>query len=552
MSLKEYVVTLHNKEDLESFYDDMETPGGNLYIPNRAVPVHVRRPISRSTHYMLTDVEAKQLSDDPRVMAVELSLEEQGLEFRPAWVQSSSLWNKSNVVSSSYKNWGLLRVYEGNQRVNWGSTSTTSVSGTIEVSASGKNVDIVIVDGHIDPTHPEFAADPSGSGSSRVVQYNWFQLNPEVTGAAAGTYVYTPYVDPAYPDNDGDGISDRTSDNDHGTHVAGIAAGNSQGWARDATIYNISPYATNPSFSNFFIDYIRVWHSKKPINPLTGRRNPTVTNHSYGLVSKIAISSITAIRYQGVTTTAPFTVNQLDSFGISNDGTYVYVPRRSTVSFEQDYIDAMNEGILFVGSAGNTGSKISNYAASVSDDYNNRIDVSSQFYYWNRGSISAIPGIICVGAIDTFAEDYAWTLSEKGPRIDVFSPGRFIMSSVNSTVGVTVADPRNSSYRITKKTGTSMASPQVAGIIACLAETWQNLSQSQAIEYIRRFSKENQITDTAGGITDPTDLLGAPNRYLYFYKERPITGQVGPKTNLNLRPTTGQVWPRPHIYRYGK
>jgi hypothetical protein len=35
--LKEWIVTLHRKEDLESFYADMETEGGNLFIPNRAV-----------------------------------------------------------------------------------------------------------------------------------------------------------------------------------------------------------------------------------------------------------------------------------------------------------------------------------------------------------------------------------------------------------------------------------------------------------------------------------------------------------------------------------
>ena len=119
MSLKEYIVTLHSTEDLESFYEDIETPGGNLYIPNRAVPVHVRRPMSRNTHYMLTDIEAKQLVDDPRVMAVELSMEEQGIQFRPIWTQTSSLWNKSTTLISSYKNWGLLRVTEGKQRLKW-------------------------------------------------------------------------------------------------------------------------------------------------------------------------------------------------------------------------------------------------------------------------------------------------------------------------------------------------------------------------------------------------------------------------------------------------
>ena len=57
--LREWIVTLHNKEDLESFYEDMETPGGNLFIPDRAVEVAHKRPISRNTHYMLTDDEVE-------------------------------------------------------------------------------------------------------------------------------------------------------------------------------------------------------------------------------------------------------------------------------------------------------------------------------------------------------------------------------------------------------------------------------------------------------------------------------------------------------------
>ena len=34
--LKEYVVTCRSRDDLDQLYDDMETPGGNLNIPDRA------------------------------------------------------------------------------------------------------------------------------------------------------------------------------------------------------------------------------------------------------------------------------------------------------------------------------------------------------------------------------------------------------------------------------------------------------------------------------------------------------------------------------------
>ena len=67
----EWIITLHNHEDLEDFYNDMETPGGDLYIPDRAVDLQLRRPISRNTHYMLTPEEVIELENDPRVLGVE-------------------------------------------------------------------------------------------------------------------------------------------------------------------------------------------------------------------------------------------------------------------------------------------------------------------------------------------------------------------------------------------------------------------------------------------------------------------------------------------------
>ena len=44
---KEYIVSLQNFEDLDQFYDDMETAGGTKCIPSREVTCHLRRDISR-------------------------------------------------------------------------------------------------------------------------------------------------------------------------------------------------------------------------------------------------------------------------------------------------------------------------------------------------------------------------------------------------------------------------------------------------------------------------------------------------------------------------
>jgi hypothetical protein len=558
MSMREYVVTLCNFEDLESFYEDMETLGGDLCIPNRIVSTANRRPVSRNTHYYLTDEEADQLRKDSRVEAVELEIFEAGYELAPLWIQTSTAWNKSISLTSDHRNWGILRCVEGSQRAGWGSDVTNNVTGIANVTASGKNVDIVIVDGHFNPAHPEFAVNSSGTDGSRVIQYNWLELAPQVTGLSSSTYIYPPYVDPTYPDNDLDGLPDRTVNNDHGCHVAGIAVGNTFGWARDANIYNLNPYLSAPSYSSPIftsvnhLDYLKIWHQNKPVNPTTGVKNPTISNHSYGIVSKTTISNITTVSYRGVVYSGPFTHSQLNNFGINNTGTSAFASVRNS-ALEADFADLISAGVIPIVAAGNTNSKIEFFSESTSSDYNNYFQVpAASPVYYNRGSIGAATGVICVGAVDVKATEVRGSNSNSGPRIDVYAPGFSIISSVNSTLGLYSNDPRNTSYYLGKKSGTSMAAPQVTGVLACVAETWPTMKAAQAVEYIAKTSKTDQLIDGTGGTTDPTDLQDSPNRYLYFVKQRLEDGQVGPKNNLGTRPNTGMVYPRPKIFRYGR
>lgn len=541
MTLREYIVTVKDFKYLDDFYEDMETPGGNLYIPDRKVDVYDRRPISRNTHYLLSTEEAEQIKNDPRVLSVELSMKEQGLRFSPSWTQNSTAWNKSNTISSNHLNWGLLRCVEGVQRANWGNDGTQSVSGEVAVTSSGKNVDVVIVDGCINPLHPEFAVNSDGTGGSRVNQFNWFSLNPLVTGGAAGNYLYTPYVDGT--------DAARTADNDHGAHVAGTACGNKYGWARDSNIYNINPYGTASSFSSNFLDYIRVWHNTKSVNSSTGFKNPTITNHSYGISYTLDITTINVVRHLGVIYNGPFTQEQLLNFGINNSGGLAEFPLRST-AYEADLIDMMNAGIIVVGAAGNEYSRINNFSASSSDYYNNYLEDSSFRYYYGRGTLTSANGAICVGGIGFNVDDSKLPFSNCGPRIDVYAPGRFIMSSVNSTTGTTTQDSRNASYVNTKKSGTSMASPQVAGVLACLAEQYPRINQAFALNYLLTHVKLNQITSTNGGGGDPTDIQDSPNRFLFYNKERKDSGLVTSNTNYGLRPASGMTFPRSKIYRY--
>jgi len=307
--MKEYIVTLHNREDLEDFYNDMETPGGDLYIPDRAVDLEKRRPISRNTHYMLTFEEAEQLKEDPRVWDVTLKELKDAAIWKAHGYSESGNWIRNasaSISSSTENNWGLYRhTQTTNPGGDWGQDSDTTKTASFNITASGKNVDVLIVDGSITTTagnHPEFAVNPDGTGGTRVQFFNWFSLTNQLGLGSNGTYDYNTV-----------GV---TSSTNHGVHVAGTVAGNTLGWARDANIYSLEfnysgavNMGNNGLSSSTLWDFIREWHNTKPINSDTGRRNPTISNHSYGgihtkdsLITNGSYDGLGAMRYRGVIT----------------------------------------------------------------------------------------------------------------------------------------------------------------------------------------------------------------------------------------------------------
>jgi len=538
-----YIVTLKSKDDLEAFYHDMECETNISLIPHRTVECCNRRSISRNTEYLLTESEAEILKNDPRVLAVERIPEEIGIVPIRMFTQTETTWNKSNTNNSSHKNWGLLRCVAGEQINNWGSNGTVSQTGTIVVNPEGRNVDVVIVDGMINPAHPEYAANSDGTGGSRVIQYNWFQHS---LGQASNTYVYEPYTS---------GDANLTDDNNHGAHVAGTVVGSTQGWARSANIYNINPYSTdvNQTSSTLLIDYIREFHNSKPVNSVTGRRNPTICNHSWGYESALSISNITSVTFRGVTTNGPFTASELNNFGIRTgtvNGTAVALRPARVAAVDADMEDAIADGIIMIGAAGNDNTKID---VVEGQDFDN-------FFTWNgftvpyhRGSTPSASGnTICVGAISALVNESKATFSNCGPRVDIYAPGQNIKSSFNSTTSFGgVDDPRNGDFKIGKISGTSMASPQVCGILACVLEMYPNMTHQEAIDYIKYYAKKDQITDTGGSFTDLTSLQGSGNNYLFYFEERLNSGAIFPKTNSKARPQTGSVYPRTRIRQKG-
>ena len=428
-----FSVLLKNYEDLENFYNEMETKGIGTII--RDVKCTNRKPISRATIYSLTPIEAEQLKEDSRVEDIHLTMEARGLCFSPSSTTETASWDKSSNLSSSMKNWALLRCTNGKQIANWGSDGTASQGNMITLSYTGKNVDVVIMDGTIDPNHPEFAANADGTGGSRMVLFNWLSLTNAVSGGTNGTYDYT--VDTA------------GHNSSHGHNVGSIAVGNTCGWARNANIYNLNPYGVNGMAMDDLINYIRAWHKQKPINPLTGTKNPTIVNMSFGLNISIWTKGgdyfdgnwfgswtakqayygyqygvrpvifgnvIQSITYRGVTHNPPsgeanpingtWDADTLTSLGcrlyedFAVQGFYGVLCGLRDSTMDAEIIDATNEGIVFVGAAGNNwqtqnevigGPDYDNYIVAWDDvqalnyqpyiNLNTRTNLYSNYYY---------------------------------------------------------------------------------------------------------------------------------------------------------------------------
>jgi hypothetical protein len=311
---RKYIVTVYTYDDLDSIQQDLEILGKappDTEI-HREVECLERRPMSRNTVYRLTDWEAEQLKNDVRVKSVTVHPDELGITAGTTRSQTSSAWDKSSGTTSTMKNWALLRCVEGQQRVGWGGAGyenngvgTPAQTGTIELSQSGRNVDVVICDGDgIVFAHPEYAVNADGTGGSRAISYNWFQHNPEVTGGAVGTYTY--------------GTSD------HATHVAGTVAGNTQGWAHNSNIYTLFYDSGNSGNFSLVFDYIRAFHRNKSTNPAIGRKNPTIVNNSWGesiFPSEWSFSDITAVTYRGTRFTPSGAITFLGTSGVCTAST---------------------------------------------------------------------------------------------------------------------------------------------------------------------------------------------------------------------------------------
>jgi subtilisin family serine protease len=512
-----YNVALNDGVDYDAFWNEIENDGsGSTYVPNRAVDIVNERPTSlRQCWYELTDEEATKLRDDPRVYCVELPPEHRDDIQIVHNVTQTGLYYKSpgtNPANNLGINCGLFRL-------NSTTKNTPGASGTLsyDYPLDGTGVDFVISDSGCQIDHPEFT---DVNGDSRVEQINWF--------TASGVSGTMPSFSTFYTDYDG-----------HGTHCTGIAAGKTYGRAKNSRIYVMSvdgltrSPTTGISVSNCF-DTIKGWQNNKPVDPNTGVKRPTVVNMSWSYIN--TFSNIASVTYRGNTTVTSSTIAAYGMIGSANR----YGIRVASV--DVDVAELLAAGVVLCGAAGNYYQTIDTPSGL---DYNNYYTdtVGTNRYYMQGGSPACTEGVICVGNVTTATDDpeQKSNSSESGPRVDTWAPGTNIVSTTSNTnvFGATTLYPFNSSYKIMSISGTSMASPNVAGLCAQLLQIYPTATPAQIRQKVINFSQPDMLYDT-GNSTDYSNSLslhGGPNNFAYqpfnTASSAGITGAVG-LTNVNI------------------
>ena len=520
--MKEYNVILKKDVDYDGFWEDMETETeGLLYIPNRRIEFTNERPGSlRQCWYNLTDEEAEIVRQDPRVLAVEIPPEQNpDLIIAPNGIRTG-VYTKTTSDSGNYQNWGLQRVLSKSN--NYG-TNTTAPSTEFPYNLTGKGVDVIIQDSGIQTDHPEWA--------DRFESVDW------------GSYSGGSFSQSANHDRDYDG---------HGSHCAGIAVGKTFGWASGAKVLHQKIQGLEGSGDTgtgisptYAFDAIKAWHNAKPIDPITGYRRPTVINMSWGYLQLVLNSTLVNINYRGTEYTGVDidTASERETnFGMmSNIYDYTtefrYAVNVRYSSVDTDIEEMLDAGIHICVAAGNRSNKIDEYGGT---DYDNSYTNDFFTYYYHRGSSpygdASVDGgqrAIIVGNIDSTVasgtNDQKVQSSECGPGVDIYAPGTNIMSATSTTNRWGSGSQNyylNSNYKQTNITGTSMASPQVAGVLACLLELHPEWTPAQAKQWLLDNAGSAILnTGTENDWTNDRSLKGGAAKVLHmpFTNPTPIS-----------------------------
>ena len=280
-------------------------------------------------------------------------------------------------------------------------------------------------------------------------------------------------------------------------------------------------------------DTLLGWHQAKTNN------RPTVVNMSYGYI--YFLNTATTPNGFGFGTSGPWydlvsgtyrgtphtdtTRSNLRTRGINGQfrGNSIYGFPARVASVDADIKQLTDAGIIVCIAAGNDSMK---HDISTGTDYNNSLVVTSfgTWFYHTGGSpnLNGEPGFN-VGAVGFSNSNAAFnekaSFSDSGPGVNIYTCGQNIIGAYPSGSYDYYYD---SSFKQNKISGTSMASPQMAGMAACLLQAHPDWTPRQVMTWFQNNST-NTILDTGqdDDYTTTNSVHGGPAKVAYL----PLKGQ---------------------------
>ena len=621
MTLKKYTIKVKSPEYWEEIHDLLCHETHEENIPDRVVTCwndKLHSP-TRGT-FILHGSEVELLKNDSRIDWIELSPQDNPDAY-PKPSPATYRWGKQvkiyrdldssgipvtnpTIAELDRTTWSTKRVAISTNGDFWNNVTGNPPAKNTDLTydMDGKHVDIIIHDSGVLQYHPEFMDENGQSRVRDIVLDGPFYIDPEyfitneltyikpdgrtgITTASAEAWwenganrsaqfasIGTVLIPATYTvaRSMGDSLNGSNSlTSGHGTACAGLSAGKNFGLAFRANIWNMPGISDNVGMGieeNY--DLMKLFHKYKPINPITGRKNPTIVNGSWGYQAAFGSSNTVGYSFRGSTGT--FTgnaavTNQITAMkeGLNNQVGGAYKSWSSSArsnSTDTASAEMIAEGVIYVAAAGNNNQRLgigandpdrNNYMEDeyfgAGDSRFGGINCPCNHRDWMNpqgigfDSETDFHPVICVGAMDdsinTDSSERKASYSNNGPGIDVWAPADETLSAgTNGVAGYTDYQRYdNSGFYDCYFNGTSAAAPVVTGVIAlylqsnptATARDVKNWLVNHGSKVVAPSEYQDVTSDDSqtGYWTGSYNMRGAEKRILY----NPFTNNTIPK-----------------------